>query len=49
MLIALYDPILLPYLNAYFQASGPGCPPERTLAAAHDLILRGLLSGDPPA
>jgi AcrR family transcriptional regulator len=48
MLIALYDPVLLPYLNAYFQASAPGCPPERTLSAAHDLILRGLLSGDPP-
>lgn len=40
--IALYDPLLLPYLNHYFQVGGDGHPPERTLAAAWEMILRGI-------
>jgi TetR/AcrR family transcriptional regulator len=40
--IALIDPLLLPYLNAYFQVSSAGCPAERTLEAAVEMMLRGL-------
>ncbi len=40
--IALYDPILLPYLNAYFQVSGEDVPAERTITAAMEMVIRGL-------
>jgi len=40
--IAVGDSLLLPYLNTYFQVSGDDVPPERAMAAAVDLILRGV-------
>ncbi len=40
--LALYDPLLLPYLNAYFQIGGADLPPERTIAAAMEMILSGI-------
>jgi TetR/AcrR family transcriptional regulator len=43
--LALYDPLLLPYLNAYFQIGGESVPPERTIAAALDMVLHGILTG----
>lgn len=42
LVLALYDPQLLPYLNVYFQVSGEGFPPERTVRAALEMILRGI-------
>lgn len=45
--IALYDPLLLPYLNDYFFIHSESVPAERTLSAALDLILRGILRDDP--
>ncbi len=42
MTLALYDPQLLPYLNVYFQVSGPDVAAERTTRAALDMILRGI-------
>lgn len=44
LIIGLYDPILLPYLNAYFQIDSPESPAERTIQAGIDLILRGILA-----
>lgn len=41
--LALYDPVLLPYLNVYFQIGGADAPPERTIAAALDMLLNGIL------
>ncbi len=40
--LALYDPLLLPYLNVYFQIGGAGVPPERTIAAAMEMVLHGI-------
>lgn len=40
--LALFDPQLLPYLNVYFQVSGEGFEPERTVRAAMNMILRGI-------
>ncbi len=42
LIIALYDPQLLPFLNVYFQVSGEDVAPERTIRAALDMILRGI-------
>lgn len=42
MLIAVVDPMLLPYLNAYFQVTDEDMTTERVLAAAVDLILKGI-------
>jgi uncharacterized protein involved in high-affinity Fe2+ transport len=40
--IALGDSQLLPYLNTYFQVSNETIPFDRTLAAAIDILVRGL-------
>lgn len=40
--IALYDPILLPYLNTYFQVYDGDFPAERTLRAALEITLNGI-------
>ena len=40
--IATSDPIILPYLNAYFQLTDETMPPERILEAMLDLIYRGI-------
>lgn len=40
--IALYDPLLLPYLNVYFQGSGVDAPAERTINAAVEMVLKGI-------
>jgi TetR/AcrR family transcriptional regulator len=45
--LALYDPLLLPYLNVYFQIGSEGMAPERTIEAAMEMIFRGLQN--PPA
>lgn len=42
LIVALYDPLLLPYLNAYFQISGPNHPADRTIQTAIDIYLRGI-------
>lgn len=42
MLIALVDPVLLPYLNAYLQVTDDAMPPERVFAAAIDMIMQGI-------
>ncbi|NMB87833.1 MAG: TetR/AcrR family transcriptional regulator [Chloroflexi bacterium] len=47
MLIAVADPLLLPYLNDYFQVSGGAVTPERAITAAVDLLLNGIAA--PPA
>jgi AcrR family transcriptional regulator len=44
--IALGDSQLLPYLNTYFQVSDEAIPFDRSLAAAIDILVRGL-SPDP--
>jgi TetR/AcrR family transcriptional regulator len=43
--IALYDPLLLPYLNDYFQITGDNAAPERTIQAAMEMVLRGIGRG----
>jgi hypothetical protein len=43
--IAVGDPQLLPYLNTYFQVTGEGMPPERTLQAMLDLVMSGIGMG----
>jgi AcrR family transcriptional regulator len=42
LLIALVDPVLLPYLNAYLQVTDDDMSPERVFAAAIEMILRGI-------
>jgi AcrR family transcriptional regulator len=42
LMIAVGDSQLLPYLNNYFQINDPSLPPERTLQALLDLILKGI-------
>lgn len=42
LMIAVGDSQLLPYLNHYFQVNDPSLPPERTLNALLDLILKGI-------
>ncbi len=42
LLIALVDPMLLPYLNAYLQVTDDEMPPERVFAAAIEMILKGI-------
>ncbi len=42
MLVALVDPMLLPYLNAYLQVTDADMPPEQVFAAAIDMILQGI-------
>lgn len=42
LIIAVGDSQLLPYLNTYFQVIEPSQPPERTLNAFLDLILKGI-------
>jgi AcrR family transcriptional regulator len=42
--LALFDPLLLPYLNVYFQIGGEDVPPERTIAAAMDMLANGIMS-----
>ena len=42
MLIALVDPMLLPYLNAYFQVTDDDMSSERVLDAAVEMILKGI-------
>jgi TetR/AcrR family transcriptional regulator len=46
MTLALYDPLLLPYLNVYFQIGGEELPPERTIAAAMEMVLHGILQSE---
>ncbi|PKN90827.1 MAG: hypothetical protein CVU44_22400 [Chloroflexi bacterium HGW-Chloroflexi-6] len=41
-MIALGDSQLLPYLNTYFQVSDQAIPFDRSLAAAIDILVRGL-------
>ncbi len=48
LMIVAGDSQLLPYLNNYFQVVDPTIPPERTLEALLDLILKGI-SARPPA
>jgi AcrR family transcriptional regulator len=40
--IAVADPLLLPYLNAYLQVTDEAMPAERVLAAWVDVVLRGI-------
>lgn len=42
LLIALVDPMLLPYLNAYFQVTDDDISSERVLDAAVEMILQGI-------
>ena len=42
LLLAVVDPILLPYLNAYFQVTDDDMAAERVLATAVELILKGI-------
>ena len=42
MLIALVDPILLPYLNAYFQITDDDMSSERVIDAAVEIVLQGI-------
>ena len=44
--IAVGDSQLLPYLNTYFQVVDEDVPPERTLEALVDLIMRGIGAGE---
>jgi AcrR family transcriptional regulator len=44
--IAVGDSQLLPYLNTYFQVVDEEVPPERTLEALIDLIMRGIGAGE---
>lgn len=41
-IIAIGDSQLLPYLNNYFQISDDNVPPERTMGALVEFILRGI-------
>jgi AcrR family transcriptional regulator len=43
--IAVGDSQLLPYLNTYFQVVDEDVPPERTMAALTDLMMRGIGAG----
>lgn len=43
--IAVGDSQLLPYLNTYFQVVDEDVPPERSLQAIIDLIMRGIGAG----
>lgn len=42
LLLAVVDPILLPYLNAYFQVTDDDMAAERVLAAAVEMVLKGI-------
>ena len=42
LLLAVVDPILLPYLNAYFQVTDDDMVAERVLAAAVEMVLKGI-------
>jgi len=42
LIIAVGDSQLLPYLNNYFQISDDRVPPERTMSALTEFILRGI-------
>ncbi|MEW5869722.1 MAG: TetR/AcrR family transcriptional regulator [Chloroflexota bacterium] len=42
LMIAVGDSQLLPYLDNYFQLNDPSLPPERTLNALLDLVLKGI-------
>lgn len=42
--LAIYDPVMLPYLNVYFQISGEDVAPERTISAALEMVLKGILN-----
>lgn len=41
-MIAIVDPVLLPYLNIYLQVNDASMPPERVIAAAVEMILNGI-------
>lgn len=49
LMLALYDPLILPYLNVYFQIGGKDVPPERTIAAALDMLMNGIMNKGTPA
>jgi AcrR family transcriptional regulator len=42
LIIAIADPVMLPYLNTYFQVTDDTIPPERIFATMLALVLRGL-------
>jgi AcrR family transcriptional regulator len=42
LMIAIGDPQLLPYLNAYFQVTDPKMPLERTVKAMIEMTIRGI-------
>lgn len=41
--LALYDPLLLPFLNTYFQIAAPDHPASQTVQTAIEIYLRGVL------
>ena len=42
MTIAVIDPLLLPYLNTYFQVSDADMPPERLATAMVEMVMQGV-------
>jgi TetR/AcrR family transcriptional regulator len=42
LFIAVADPVLLPYLNTYFQVTDESMPAERVFTAALEMLLHGI-------